>query len=711
MKQLLLTVVFVFIVMAMTVNGQSLQSALDGQGYSINVSADEISGEVFFQRESANARIVFQESSQYLIEAMGWYTTNSDGEWLIGGTETGLPTEAVLPAISEQFGLKMHPNFTGTGFIQGIWYSEPSLNIDNSDHARVFHTSVNGQTVPYSYIVAWEDLSLDGGGDFQDMIVRIDGVQAVDDGAIPVEPPLPNTSMQAALNTLGYTINTAIHEIPGDLYFQTIQSNAAIVYQESSQHAYEAFGWYDEDSEGDWIIGGANTGFPSAAFLPNLSSDFGFKLHPNYTGQGFLTGPYYTEPERNPNGEDRARVFQTVIDGEVVPYSYLICWEDWIDDDYQDMIVRVDWVQPTCGMAASGAIAGLVHLDGAPVSNTQLELLDDLGIPTAETMTDENGDYLFEEVPNGTYSVIVTPPLGFSVDQDVQSVTVQGNDATADFELLAGAVNKPRHVWWWKIYLDDVRHDGNRRDYFTRSDVDDWGEDIYAHFYDRIDGLGIAMPGVTFTDGPVRALTFDDVCYFLLDADHSSYEASVERNMLANMLNVASGRMSQLAEVAEDGATLSQAITHFADVYARNAGWSENEFDKRDKLIRAYRALRDIAMGHILPAGSIPLETPNTLYRQQADGNTMPGDFVLAQNYPNPFNPTTEICFSTTCAGDVTLDVFNTVGQQVATLVDERKEAGPHSIKWDATRFASGVYFYRLQAGEFTDTRKMVLLK
>jgi hypothetical protein len=89
----------------------------------------------------------------------------------------------------------------------------------------------------------------------------------------------------------------------------------------------------------------------------------------------------------------------------------------------------------------------------------------------------------------------------------------------------------------------------------------------------------------------------------------------------------------------------------------------------------------------------------------------LPREFSLSQNYPNPFNPTTEINFALPSACDVSLEIYNITGQRVTTLVDSYLEAGQHSVLWDASSNASGVYFYRLTAGEFTETKKMMLLK
>jgi len=89
----------------------------------------------------------------------------------------------------------------------------------------------------------------------------------------------------------------------------------------------------------------------------------------------------------------------------------------------------------------------------------------------------------------------------------------------------------------------------------------------------------------------------------------------------------------------------------------------------------------------------------------------MPTAFALEQNYPNPFNPTTRIQYTLAAQAHVSLKIFNVVGQEVATLANGIQEAGYKSVVWNASGVSSGVYFYRLQAGSFTETRKLILLK
>ncbi|MGH1366693.1 MAG: sugar-binding protein [Calditrichia bacterium] len=93
------------------------------------------------------------------------------------------------------------------------------------------------------------------------------------------------------------------------------------------------------------------------------------------------------------------------------------------------------------------------------------------------------------------------------------------------------------------------------------------------------------------------------------------------------------------------------------------------------------------------------------------DEQLIPVEFALEQNYPNPFNPTTTIEYVLAKQSDVKLTVFNTIGQKVATLVNQSQTQGSYSVALDASRFSSGIYFYRLEAGSFTQTRKMILMK
>jgi hypothetical protein len=92
-------------------------------------------------------------------------------------------------------------------------------------------------------------------------------------------------------------------------------------------------------------------------------------------------------------------------------------------------------------------------------------------------------------------------------------------------------------------------------------------------------------------------------------------------------------------------------------------------------------------------------------------GNTIPKEFSLGQNYPNPFNPLTIIRYGLPQRSYVFLSVFNALGQRVATLVQGEVEAGYHEVRFDGSGLASGVYFYRIQAGTYVETKKLLLIR
>jgi hypothetical protein len=94
----------------------------------------------------------------------------------------------------------------------------------------------------------------------------------------------------------------------------------------------------------------------------------------------------------------------------------------------------------------------------------------------------------------------------------------------------------------------------------------------------------------------------------------------------------------------------------------------------------------------------------------EGEGN-LPVEFSLEQNYPNPFNPATTIKFSIPLSSKVTLKIYDILGREVSTLVNEVRNAGNHEVNFDASGLASGMYIYTVTAGDYTASKKMMLLK
>jgi hypothetical protein len=89
----------------------------------------------------------------------------------------------------------------------------------------------------------------------------------------------------------------------------------------------------------------------------------------------------------------------------------------------------------------------------------------------------------------------------------------------------------------------------------------------------------------------------------------------------------------------------------------------------------------------------------------------LPREFALDQNYPNPFNPGSAISYAVPHTSHVRLEIFNLLGERVSTLVDETRQAGFYTVRFDGTALASGIYFYRLTAGEVKMMKRMILVK
>jgi hypothetical protein len=93
------------------------------------------------------------------------------------------------------------------------------------------------------------------------------------------------------------------------------------------------------------------------------------------------------------------------------------------------------------------------------------------------------------------------------------------------------------------------------------------------------------------------------------------------------------------------------------------------------------------------------------------ENNVAPVSFSLSQNYPNPFNPITKIDYSVTKSGNVKLAVYDILGNQVYTLINHKHEAGNYSVEFDGSKLSSGTYIYKIESGNFTSTKKMLMIK
>lgn len=168
-----------------------------------------------------------------------------------------------------------------------------------------------------------------------------------------------------------------------------------------------------------------------------------------------------------------------------------------------------------------------------------------------------------------------------------------------------------------------------------------------------------------------------------------------------------------IASMAVDSSGTLWAGTDSSGVfYSRNNGtsWKRINSGLTDSLFIKVEVGPD---GYVYAgtAGGNIFRSSNPVTSMQNNESRLPTAFYLYQNYPNPFNPTTTINYSIPKTSFVSIEVYDVLGKRVSTLVNEEKTAGNYSIKFDGRNLSSGIYFYRLQSEDFSQTKKFVLLK
>ncbi len=163
-------------------------------------------------------------------------------------------------------------------------------------------------------------------------------------------------------------------------------------------------------------------------------------------------------------------------------------------------------------------------------------------------------------------------------------------------------------------------------------------------------------------------------------------------------------------------------FVHTVDLFAQNSvvSWSALDMgvaSPASATTQIYSVAGQVLVGS-LRSDNTMIESgflADTLFRSVvtsiAEHGDVPIEYALQQNYPNPFNPSTTIRYGLPNRSHVTLTVFNTLGQQTAILQNGEQEAGYHEVQFDGKNLSSGVYFYRIQAGDFMATRRLLLLR
>ncbi len=228
--------------------------------------------------------------------------------------------------------------------------------------------------------------------------------------------------------------------------------------------------------------------------------------------------------------------------------------------------------------------------------------------------------------------------------------------------------------------------------------VDDIWNNGFINFNDLGDFCMIAVDAVVYTDS-IPASLFKD-SFIASGVSSRFYEISVTpQNAGSNSSYNASLRLyysdDDIQGINESNLKLVR-LTNDGWIYVGGAvNTSENYMEANN--------VHDV--------GIFAFADPESITNVDSDGKSLVNEFALKKNYPNPFNPVTNIRYSIPQRSTVTLKVYDILGNEVATLVNEERPAGEYEIEFNASKLSSGIYFYRLIAGEFSETKKLVLMK
>lgn len=240
--------------------------------------------------------------------------------------------------------------------------------------------------------------------------------------------------------------------------------------------------------------------------------------------------------------------------------------------------------------------------------------------------------------------------------------------------------------------------------YWTRETVSGYGTGTGSskfNFYNAGPGItqGLITAQFPATTGNTDSLKFQHAyCTYQTENDQLELQTSTDSGASWITLVTLNGGVAGALVTAppQTGVFTPSASQWGSKVFALPIGTNRIRFNA----ISAY--------GNNLFLDSICVVTPVGTINP---AGLVPGQFSLSQNYPNPFNPVTSISYSIQKSGHVELKIYNVLGEETAALVNEMKQPGIYKVNFDASNFASGVYFYRIISGDFTDVKKMVLIK
>jgi hypothetical protein len=318
--------------------------------------------------------------------------------------------------------------------------------------------------------------------------------------------------------------------------------------------------------------------------------------------------------------------------------------------------------------------------------------------------TDATGAFSFPNVALGDYHVVIVTPLGYTgpVSQSV-SLTTAGGTVCTEFGLACQTItSEPHTIGYWKHQVSSYLS-GKGRAQESLDDMLRYTDLLLVHF-----NQNIVNPVVIYV--PESNVPGDRLWKLeqLLTVNKTGTMLDrAKQQLLALLLNVVSGKISQTQVISPDGATVSQAITYANDLI-------QDSDPANDETAKTIADL--INNGSSVPSGMVPVDTRMVTYRSRPSPTETAGaSFQLAPAYPNPSRGNVvTLGFSLTRGGAAALQIYDVNGRVVRKLAQGEFSAGPHSLTWDGRDESGrlsgpGVYFYRLTAAEGSLVRSVTL--
>jgi len=302
----------------------------------------------------------------------------------------------------------------------------------------------------------------------------------------------------------------------------------------------------------------------------------------------------------------------------------------------------------------------------------------------------------------------IAPKEAPEVPEAMPAPVTEGMNGEATY----AATIRPKDLQYWTGTIHSSWFDG-----FVKSDGEIWaGENIVAtHFRGWIvfdlspipsNAMITAVTLKVYTSVSSNSPTHElSVCAPMNDCDPRTWNGS---NLYYSLLSSTWFRYATNAMVVTGQHSLSLTSAANNDLQKRLGHynwWAVGIVEDGDNDDWGVFAGHDVAQ---FPTCDVAYNVPTD---EVGSRTVAPTSFELCQNYPNPFNPTTTIRYVLPCRSSVHLAVYNALGDKVAELVNREMEPGSHEVQFDGAKFASGVYFYRVQAGGFVQSRKLILQK